>query len=117
MIDISDGVAKDLRHICEESGTGALLKTASLPLSDQLEKVASLADRDPMEWALRGGEDYELLFTASSTNKDQIMSITTEVLGHPAVKIGTIDQGEGIRLETDEGKQPLGLDGYTHFSR
>ena len=117
MIDVSDGLAKDLRHICEESGTGALLETASLPLSEQLKKLASLADKDPMDWALRGGEDYELLFTASPSNKDKVVSLTTQVLGHPAVKIGTIDQQEGIRLETDKGTQPLMPGGFTHFSR
>lgn len=117
MIDISDGVAKDLRHICEESGTGALLQAASLPLSGQLERLASLADKDPTEWALRGGEDYELLFTASSANKDEIVSLTTKVLGNPAAKIGTIVQEDGIWLETHEGKQPLRPGGYRHFSR
>jgi thiamine-monophosphate kinase len=117
MIDISDGVAKDLRHICEESGTGALLQAASLPLSGQLERLASLADKDPTEWALRGGEDYELLFTASSANKDEIVSLTTKVLGNPAAKIGTIVQEDGIWLETHEGKQPLRPGGFTHFSR
>jgi thiamine-monophosphate kinase len=116
MIDISDGVAKDLLHICEESGTGALLEAVSLPLSDPLKRLASLANKNPMEWALQGGEDYELLFTASPKNKDKIVSLTTKILGNPAVKIGTIDQGDGIRLETDKGKQPLGPGGYTHFS-
>jgi thiamine-monophosphate kinase len=117
MIDISDGVAKDLRHICEESATGALLQAASLPLSDELERLASLADKDPMEWALHGGEDYELLFTSSSANRDEIVSLTTEILGNPAVKIGTIDQEDGIRLETAKGMQPLRPGGYTHFSK
>jgi thiamine-monophosphate kinase len=117
MIDISDGVAKDLRHICEESGTGAVLEAASLPLSDQLEGLASLTNKDPMEWALRGGEDYELLFTAPPTNKDEILSLTTKVLGSPAVKMGTIDQNEGIRLVTEEGIQILRPGGYTHFSK
>jgi thiamine-monophosphate kinase len=117
MIDISDGVAKDLRHICDESGTGAFLQAASLPLSDELEQLASLADKDPVEWALHGGEDYELLFTSSSADRDEIVSLTTEILGKPAVKIGTIDQKDGIRLETDEGMQLLRPGGYTHFSR
>ncbi|MBW1742855.1 MAG: thiamine-phosphate kinase [Deltaproteobacteria bacterium] len=117
MIDISDGVAKDLRHICEESGTGALLQAASLPLSGQLEKLASLTDKDPAEWALQGGEDYELLFTASSANKDEIVSLTTKVLGNPAAKIGTIVQEDGMWFEGHKGKQPLGPGGYTHFSK
>jgi len=117
MIDISDGVAKDLRHICEESGTGALLQTASLPLSGQLEKLASLVDKDPVEWAMHGGEDYELLFTATPANKDEIVSLTNKVLGNSAAKIGTIVQKGGIWFETREGKQPLRPGGYTHFSR
>jgi thiamine-monophosphate kinase len=117
MIDISDGLAKDLRHICEESGTGALVEAASLPLSEPLKKLASLADKDPMEWALRGGEDYELLFAAPPANTEEIVSLTIQVLGSPALKIGTIDQEEGIRIETDKGKQPLMPGGYMHFSR
>jgi len=117
MIDISDGVAKDLRHICEESGTGALVHASSIPMSDEMRKLALMVDKDPLDWALRGGEDYEILFTASPANEKQVVSLTAEVLGTPAVKIGTIDREDGIQLETDEGSQLLKPGGYMHFSK
>jgi thiamine-monophosphate kinase len=62
-IDLSDGLAGDLRHICEESGVGATLDLRRLPLSPALLDYARARRQDPTHYALRGGEDYELLFT------------------------------------------------------
>jgi thiamine-monophosphate kinase len=62
-IDVSDGLAGDLRHICEESMTGAIVDLRRLPLSDSLRAYAHAWCQDPMGYALAGGEDYELLFT------------------------------------------------------
>lgn len=63
MMDISDGIASDLRHIMEESGLGASVELWRLPLSDELKSFCALYRLDAEELAATGGEDYELLFT------------------------------------------------------
>src|SRR3989449_3374707 len=62
-IDVWDGLAGDIRHICEESRVGCLIDARKLPLSPQLLTHARARKRDPIAYALSGGEDYELLFT------------------------------------------------------
>ena len=63
MMDISDGIGSDLRHILEESGVGAAVRTADLPLSAQLRACSQLYGWNALDLAIDGGEDYELLFT------------------------------------------------------
>lgn len=63
MMDISDGIASDLRHIMEESGLGASVELCKLPLSEELKSFCALQGLDAEELAAAGGEDYELLFT------------------------------------------------------
>ncbi|GER89390.1 thiamine-monophosphate kinase [Dictyobacter vulcani] len=63
MLDISDGLSGDLQHLCERSDCGAQINLAALPLSTPLKAVAHDLQQDPVQWALHGGEDYELLLT------------------------------------------------------
>ena len=63
MMDISDGVASDLRHILKESSVGAEVDCKAIPMSAQMRQACEAAGLDPLEKALCGGEDYELLFT------------------------------------------------------
>ncbi|MDY2706486.1 MAG: thiamine-phosphate kinase [Candidatus Cryptobacteroides sp.] len=72
MMDISDGIASDLRHILRASGLSALVECASLPFSKELLAVSKLHDWDPLELALTSGEDYELLFTISPESLGQV---------------------------------------------
>lgn len=67
MMDISDGIGSDLRHILEESGVGARVRISDIPLSDRLQEFCARHSLDPVKLALEGGEDYGLLFTMPET--------------------------------------------------
>lgn len=72
MMDISDGIGSDLRHIIEASGVGAEIDTSMIPLSNELKSKCTEYGWDPLELAISGGEDYELLFTISEENAKKI---------------------------------------------
>lgn len=72
MMDISDGIGGDLRHILERSGVGAIVDTDSIPMSDLMKQTCQKLGLDPLEKAISGGEDYELLFTMDPSCKPEI---------------------------------------------
>jgi thiamine-monophosphate kinase len=101
LIDCSDGLSTDLAHIGEESGVGAILNRDLIPI----------ASGATLEQALHGGEDYELIFTASPKAK-----VPIEIEGVPVTEIGWITREGGIRI-TDLRSTPQRLEprGWQHF--
>ncbi len=115
LMDISDGLAGDLGHMCKGSGLGAVLEARAIPLDEAAIEVAGKLESDPIEWALHGGEDYELLMTVAS-EKALAVKEAVEACGTPLHLIGRMtDANGGILLETDHGLVPITKGGYTHF--
>ena len=114
MLDISDGLVADLRHLCEASGVGAVVDAARLPLSDAA-RPAVIADRQWLMAVLAGGDDYELLFSAPAAAADALASLAAAT-GVPITAIGRIEAGDGVRVLDESGAPlPVAVGGYRHF--
>jgi thiamine-monophosphate kinase len=105
MIDISDGLLIDLSHICDESRVGAVIYKNKIPISRELADTAKILRTDPVKFALKGGEEYALLFTAPPDIK------TT------AAKIGEIIKRERFIIDAKGRKIKFKSEGYEHFKR
>jgi thiamine-monophosphate kinase len=115
-IDLSDGLSGDLRHLCTQSHVGAELHAESLPLSSALLRYATAARMDPAALALRGGEDYELLWTVPPSKSRRLQRAAKQP-GRRITCIGVIrPHGFGIRMRTEDGRlRPVPITSYEHF--
>ena len=109
MIDSSDGLSTDLMHICKESDVGAEIEESLIPRA----MVGKSSQAVDMKFALHGGEDYELLFTASRSKK-----IPREIAGVAITRIGVITKAKHMMLRDSRGEKiKLRPRGWEHFSR
>ena len=117
MIDVSDGFAQDLGHVCDVSGAGALIVSAALPIAAETRDAAAALGQDPLRWALGGGEDYELIVTAAESSATELQRVVEHAAGVRLTRVGTILQPEqGRWMEgPDGGRVPLDSAGWQHF--
>jgi thiamine-monophosphate kinase len=116
MIDVSDGLVTDLGHIAAESRVGGRIDVDALPVSEATRAVAAALGRDPLRWALSGGEDYELLFTAAADRADEVVRAVTDRTGTPVHRIGDVrPPGEGVRFLDRSGRPHAVEPGFDHF--
>ncbi|MEL6659717.1 MAG: thiamine-phosphate kinase [Bacteroidota bacterium] len=111
MIDISDGVASELFHICRASGVGAYIEESGVPIHPDAQMLALRFKLDPITTALSGGEDYELLFTVKPEDLEKVKYM-------PDIYIaGEITSAaDGVKLHTKGGNiHPLQAQGWVHF--
>jgi thiamine-monophosphate kinase len=113
-IDISDGLLADLGHMCAASGVGAQIDVATLPLSSALRTVVdATAARN---FALSGGDDYELCFTVAEATMGEVIGELTRQ-GCRATRIGRIVEGNGVRVrDADGGWLDIARKGWDHFA-
>jgi thiamine-monophosphate kinase len=117
MIDVSDGIAGDLRHICEKTTVSFRLHADTLPVSLANRALSRAARGDEWHFALHGGEDYELLFTAPPDRADQLARRISSETGTPVSVIGEIiPAGERPQLVLPDGSShPMEGSGWDHF--
>lgn len=116
MIDISDGLSNDLLHICRQSSAGARIFLEKLPISEELKSFCKATKKDPYQFALNGGEDYELLFTVEKECADTVIKKVEKQTGTKVTIIGEIAAKRNITLERNSRKTLLKPHGWDHFS-
>ncbi len=108
MIDISDGLASEISHICKESKVGAIIHSDPIPISKATIEDSKKIKKNPIDLALYGGEDYELVFTASRDKLHNLKKLDIRPIGE------IVDEKYEIRLIKDRKKMKL-KKGFDHF--
>ena len=117
-IDISDGLLRDAGHLAEQSGVAVVIERDAIPVSPGCRDIARQLSRDPYEWAMGGGEDFELLFSAAPGQLEALVSHVQSDLGLPITRIGTVVEGEGVSVRLPDGTQiEPHSSGWDQFSR
>jgi thiamine-monophosphate kinase len=116
LLDLSDGLSSDLRHVCEASGVGARLEAAAVPIDADARRVAAALQQDPLTFALHGGEDFELCFTVPSGSIRGIQEAFQQRFDCPLTQVGVIHAGNEVTLGLPDGTAAaLPARGYDHF--
>jgi len=118
MIDISDGLISDLRHVCDASKVGAIIYQEEIPISKELRALGDTGKLDVLSLALSGGEDYRLLVTVP--DEKAVLFEKMFENGEPCqiYRVGQITRAGGIRIVSPDGSERQAeIEGYEHFSQ
>lgn len=117
-IDVSDGLAQDASRLGEASGASVRVDADLVPVLGAARELAAFAARDPLAWALFGGEELELLFTVRPGGEGAALEALARVPGAQATRIGEVVAGEpGAVAVRDGAPLPAGETGWDHFGR
>jgi thiamine-monophosphate kinase len=113
MIDLSDGLSSDLNRLCTASGVGALIDSSLLPIDERVTELCGRRALDPLQLALHGGEDFELLFTVKPVDANRL---PRKVDGVGIKRIGQITAAfEGVKISEGARIWELQPGGWKHF--
>ena len=111
MIDISDGLASELFHICSASGVGAIIEEGNVPISQEAQLQALEFNLDPITTAMSGGEDYQLLFTIDPKDVEKVRFLPDLYISGEIVP-----KADGVKLHTTGGNiHAITAQGWNHF--
>ena len=119
MIDLSDGLAGDLRHVLSASKVGAEIRAASIPISRAAKLQAKIKPngKTALIAALCDGEDFELLFTLASKDAVELLDGWKKHFLHTRLTcIGKINAVPGLKIRDEHGVRELNVHGYAHFA-
>lgn len=105
MIDVSDGLASEVTHICEQSKVGAIIFKDNVPITEETRRAAKALKKDPADYALYGGEDFELVFTVNEKNMNRVRGFL----------VGEITKRKGVYLYQKGKEKLIKKTGYDHF--
>ena len=113
MIDISDGLSSDLNHLCTASSVGALIESSLLPIDTRVVELCGRRALDPLQLALHGGEDFELLFTVKPAD---VARLPRRVDGVGITRIGEVTkEADGVKISEGSRVWELNPGGWKHF--
>jgi thiamine-monophosphate kinase len=114
-VDLSDGLADAVAQLAAASGTGVVLESRAVPIDPGARRWAESTGLDPLDFALAGGEDYELLFAVSRRQRRAFAAVVARCRPVPVTRIGRLTPEPGRWLDRGGGLEPL-PEGFAHFS-